>query len=218
VDVVAENVNALLVAVHGRTVRTDFGTVSVATSGAKRVGVALWWGEEFLLALEEKPLAVVLLVVGILAMLYELSTPGVGVAGFAGTVPVALGLFGLGLISIQHAETILVILSFLMFVAGPFLAGRAVLAVGGVLNLALGGIFFTSSTLNYAAVCGGVLGPVVLVLALYCHQVAGESSMPAAVPETMSGVCIETFTTQGQLYHGLVRVGGEIWRAKCSSR
>jgi membrane-bound serine protease (ClpP class) len=145
VSVVASDLGDLLGKLDGRTVRTSGGTATLATRSTAGRPVAVRFHEigpvRRVVHGVSTPTAVyVLLVLGLWGIAFELTQPGFGVAGIAGTVSLALAGLGLTIIPVHWLGVALV-------VAGTGLQGLDVVIRRVAALTALGTLAFLAGSL-----------------------------------------------------------------------
>jgi membrane-bound serine protease (ClpP class) len=108
VDLLAQDMSDLLAQIDGREVTLPSGTVRLNTAGAVVETVEMWWGEQVLAVLSNPTLAFLLLVLGFYGILFELYTPGWGVAGTLGAICLVLAFLGLAILPINYVGLVLI--------------------------------------------------------------------------------------------------------------
>lgn len=142
IDLRAANLEELLAAIDGTDVRLREG-VAVEMRGlteAEVVYTNLSFWERILRVLANPTLASILISLGFLGLIFELSNPGIFVPGTAGAIAMILGFMGLGALPIDSAGLLLIGLALVLFALELFLASGGVLAVGGGIALVVGAI------------------------------------------------------------------------------
>lgn len=142
VDAVAPSMAAALVAADGRkaTVPPE-REVTLRTAGAEVVRHDMGMFRQFLQALADPNIAFLLLTLGTLGLIYELATPGVGVAGATGATALLLALFSLSVLPVNVVGLLLLAVAASLFVAELFAPGVAGFAFGGAVVLVLAAMF-----------------------------------------------------------------------------
>lgn len=159
VDLVARDRADLLRQLDGRTVRLPTGEVRLSTLGA-RVEVLEKQAQEELLDLIGNPnIALLLMVIGFNAILYELAHPGAIFPGVLGAICLLLGLYGVGTLSPNWAGLLFIALAFLLFILEIKVQSPGVLAIGGIIAMLIGGAMLTSGNAPWARI-----SPLTLVL------------------------------------------------------
>ena len=75
-----------------------------------------------------------LLIFGVYGILFELYSPGWGVAGTLGVVSLVLGFFGLSVLPFNYAGLALIAIALSLFVAEAFVTSFGALTVGGIVG------------------------------------------------------------------------------------
>jgi len=120
VDLVADDLNDLLARLDGREVTLPDGVMRLRTAGAEVRTLEMWWGERILAVLTNPNVAFLLLIFGFYGILFELYTPGWGVAGTLGVVCLLLGFFALAVLPISYVGLALLAVALALFVAEVF--------------------------------------------------------------------------------------------------
>jgi membrane-bound serine protease (ClpP class) len=145
VDLEAATLDALIAALDGRTVRlagADEVRLETANLEVHERGMPL--PERVLLVLSDPNIAFLLLSLGFLLILSEVFHPS-GVAGVIGAVALIVAFASLGTLPVNWGAVALIGLAFALFVAEVFLPSAGLLGIGGMVALALGGLFLTNS-------------------------------------------------------------------------
>lgn len=158
VDAVAPSLAAALVAADGLTVTVaPERQVTVRTAGAEVVRYDMGPFRRLLQFLADPNVAFLLLTLGTLGLLYELATPGVGVAGATGAVALLLALFSLSVLPVNVVGVLLLAVAAALFVAELFAPGVAGFAFGGAVVLVLAATFLFDDAEGVAVDLAAVL-------------------------------------------------------------
>src|SRR5262245_27699888 len=216
VDLVADSLPDLLEKVDGRTVKTSRGPVTLATRGAEVIPVDVGLRERFLNIITDPNVAYVLMMLGVLGLFFELSNPGVIVPGIIGGICLILAFYAFQSLPINFAGLLLILLGIVLLVAEIKIVSHGVLAIGGVIALALGSLllfdapeasFRISPWLLVASV--GVVAATLLVT-----MTAGARALRRPPMLGAEGMIGATGVARGALSpDGQVHVAGELWRA-----
>ena len=148
IDVVAANDNALLAALEGRTVtRFDGSTQTLHLAGAETEVYERTLRQKAIAAIADPNIALILLVVGALAIYVEFSSPGMVAPGAIGAILVLLGLSALSVLPINWLGAALLLLAVTLFVLEAKFAAHGVLAVAGAISMVLGAVMLVDSPL-----------------------------------------------------------------------
>ncbi len=155
-DLIASDRDALLTAIDGRTA----GDLTIRTAGARTVEHDLGLFRRLLQLIADPNLAFLFISIGTLAVIYELASPGVGLAGTAGVILLILGFFALSVLPVTIAGLALLVLAAVLLTAEVF-APTGAFAAGGAAALLLSGLFLFEGSVG---VSPGVLVPVTVLL------------------------------------------------------
>lgn len=162
VDLIARDRMELLERADGREVELPGGaTLTLRTNGAQVVDFDMGRFRKLLQILADPNLAFLFLSIGTLAVIYELATPGGGLAGAIGAVLLILGFFALSVLPVNIAGLALLALAAAFFVAEVFTPGVGVFAGGGSIALVLAGLFLFEGSLGVNRVVVGSVAATV---------------------------------------------------------
>jgi membrane-bound serine protease (ClpP class) len=165
-------------------------------------------------------LASILLSLGVLGILYELSSPGVGLAGIVGTICLVLALVALSTLPLKLGGFVLLLAGFVAIAVEVKSPAHGALAFGGVVALGLGALVLVDE----AGYFGGaqrldlrIFAPFVLTLTaaflLFARIAARAQSAPVQMgPSALAGkrgVAKSGVSPQG----GMVFIAGARWQA-----
>ncbi|MGH8674759.1 MAG: NfeD family protein, partial [Burkholderiales bacterium] len=217
IDVIAEDTGALLKKLDGRT--TDAGGTkrTLQTAGAATVAVELDWRTRILSVITNPSVAYLMILIGIYALVFEFSNPGLVLPGVVGAICVLLALYAFHLLPVNYAGLALIILGIGFMVAEAFLPAYGSLGVGGLIAFVLGSVILIDSDLPGFAIPYGLIGGVaaasgaflVFVIGMIVKGrrqpvVSGREEMVGATGEALADFEAE----------GWMRVHGEMWRAR----
>ncbi len=189
VDVVATSVDELLQAVDGRTVVVGPAgdrEVVLHTAGAITDQHDMGFVRSAQQLLADPAIAFLLLSIGTLGLIYELASPGIGVAGGLGLTFILLGLFGSAVLPVSLVGVLFLLLAMAMFVAEVAAPGVGIAAAGGALSLVLAGLFLFDDAPGLQLSLAVVL-PTAIVL-FVAVVVAGRFAMRTrTAPSTTTG-------------------------------
>lgn len=162
------------------------------------------------------PVAYLLLAAGLVLLVFELFTGGVGVAGGVGAVALVLSSYGLGVLPTSPLGLALIVFGVFGFAIDvqtgvPRLwtgIGTVAFAVGSVL------LYTDGIRLSWLTLVAGVVGMLLLVLAGLPATVRSRFSTPTIGRESMVGEVGEA--VQAVTPDGVVRVRGALWPAHTS--
>ncbi len=221
VDLDAIDVADLLTKLDGRRVARLPDHSPLATRNAVVLHIPPWWGERLLGAISDPNVAFLLLMFGFYGILFELYSPGWGVAGTLGIACLVLGCFGLAVLPLNGAGLALIVLALGLFVAEAYVVSFGALTAGGIACLVLGGLMLVDSPTGFLRVSAGVVVPVAVATGLIAAFLVGNivrahRAQVRTGTEGMVGEAaevLEDFTAAAGGFVGTVFVHGEYWRA-----
>lgn len=216
IDVVADSIPDLLTKIDGRTVKTSKGTVTLATKSAVTKPIEIGLRDRFLNVITDPNVAYVLMMLGTLGLLFELSNPGAILPGVVGGIALILAFFAFQSLPINFAGMLLILFAIVLFIAEVKVVSHGVLAIGGVVAMALGSLMLYDEPEAGFRVSWYVIIPTVAVTAgiflfALTAGVRALSRRPQLGAEALVGA---TGTAYGPLAgEGQIKLQGEIWRA-----
>jgi membrane-bound serine protease (ClpP class) len=216
VDLVAESMADLLDQIDGRSVKTTRGPVTLQTRGATVKAIEVGFRDRVLNVITDPNVAYVLMMLGMLGLFFELSNPGVILPGVVGGISLILAFFAFQSLPINYAGLLLILFGIVLLIAEIKVVSHGVLAVGGMVAMALGSLMlfdapevgFRVSWRVIVPTVGATAGVFLFVIAAGVRALAARSPVggPALVGET--GIARVVLSPEGQ-----VLVHGELWRA-----
>jgi membrane-bound serine protease (ClpP class) len=219
VDLVATDLNDLLAALDGRTIRRfDGRTAVLRTAGARMVPVEMSRRQQLLGAIAHPNIAYLLLSLGMLGLTIELWSPGAILPGVVGSVSLLLASFALRLLPVNYAGLLLLLLGLLLFALEIKVTSFGLLAAGGIVSLFFGSLILIDSGVPELRVSLNVILPVVFALSaiamlLVRLGVASQRRAAATGAAAMLGQPARTLTAIEPGRVGRVMTRGEIWNA-----
>jgi len=215
VDLVAGDVEDLLAGLDGLEVVVNDREVVLNTAGAEVRELPMTFPEQFLHIITNPTVAFILLTLGINALLFELSAPGGYAAGIVGAISLVLAFYALGVLPVNYAGLIFIVLAFALFVADVKAATGGVLTTGGVISLVAGALLLFNSPLYRVSLSAIVAVALVtgLFFAFAVTKVMQARKRPSVTGrEGLMGQLAEARTALEP--EGTVFLKGELWQAE----
>lgn len=214
VDLVADDLDDLLLAIDGMAVEIQGGQMVLVTAGAVREIYEMSTFDTILARIADPNIAILLLSVGTLAVVYEVANPGLGFAGIAGLIMLLLGFFALSILPVTATGLALLVLAIALFIGEVFAPGIGVLAAGGTISLLVAGVFLFEEPFDVSL---GVLWPTALLLGLFTgfagRAVVIARLRPATTgPETLIGRHVTVVGDDSTGWSALVE--GSWWKVR----
>jgi len=188
-------------------------------SNAQVVQVDVDWRTRILGVITNPSVAYILILLGIYALIFEFTNPGLVLPGVVGAICVLLAMYAFHLLPVNYAGLLLIVLGIAFMVAEAFLPAFGSLGIGGLIALVLGSIILIDAD----AVPSGfdipysVIGGVAAASAAFVFLVVGMAVRNRRRPvltgrEQMIGASAEALEDFEQ--EGWARVHGESWRVR----
>ncbi|MGH7388444.1 MAG: NfeD family protein [Candidatus Rokuibacteriota bacterium] len=216
VDLVAESIPDLLTRIDGRTVKTVKGPVTLATRTAAVKPIEVGFRDRVLNVITDPNVAYVLMMLGMIGLLAELYNPGAILPGVIGGISIILAFFAFQSLPINYAGLLLILFSIVLLIAEIMIVSHGVLAIGGIVSMALGSLMLFDAPESGFRISWWVIGPTVAATAGFLLFVvtAGVRALTRRPMLGPSGLIGQTAIARGRLApDGQVTVQGEIWRA-----
>ena len=221
VDVIAGDVNSLIKAVQGRRVRLGRNMVNIVLDDEvvlSRVGMS--FGERIIQFVSSPEIAYLLLSGGIMAIFFEVITPGGFILGTTGGVMLLLGAIGLKMLPFNWAGILLILAGAILMAIDLYAGTGGLLSLLGLPVFCLGGVFLfrapggellriSVSLITGIAVSLGIcfgFAAYLVVKGLRRRVSTGRQGMLGLKVEVIADVEAESA--------GQVMCHGEIWRAR----
>jgi membrane-bound serine protease (ClpP class) len=218
VDFIAADLPSLLQQADGRTVQMGDGSQGVIDSrSAATTAVDPDWRTNLLGIITEPTVAYLLLLLGIYGIYFELTTPGFGVPGVAGSIALLLGMFALQMLPVSYAGVALIVLGFVLMVAEALLPSFGALGVGGVVAFVVGSVMLIDTDTPGFGIPVGLIASVAVVNLLFVVVVLRMALKARRRPvvsgaEQLIGAVGEIIEVTAQ--EAWVRVHSERWRVR----
>jgi membrane-bound serine protease (ClpP class) len=220
IDFVADDLEDLLQALDGFTVRMNEGSRTIDTSGIETVPLNMSFIEQFLLFLTDPNIAFLLLAIGVQAILIEISSPGGWVAGFLGVVCLTLAVYGMGVLPVNWFGIIFLITAFVLFILDIKAPTHGALTTAGVASFIIGALVLFNSpgvpqfqrvSVPLVVATGFVIGLLFMVILVYALR-ALKVPVSAGIESLIGKIGTARTIVEGA--GGQVQLGSELWSAE----
>jgi membrane-bound serine protease (ClpP class) len=219
IDLLANDLDDLLVQIDGRMVKTPAGQVRIETKGSRVVELKPDWKMQVMQVISDPNVALILMMIGIYGILFEFWNPGAVAPGVIGGICLLVALAALSVLPVNYAGLALLILGIALMVAEAFLPSFGIVGLGGIVAFALGALFLFDPDQSDIPIQASwqVVAGLTAVSAAFCLGVLGLAMRARRRPvltgaEEMIGSVGEVVQWAGA--KGRVRVHGEIWSAE----
>ena len=217
IDLVAADVPQLLQRLDGRKFSIAGTEHVLATAGVAATAFEPDWRTRFLSVITDPSMAYILVLLGIYAIFFEFSNPGMVLPGVVGAICVLIALYAFQMLPVNYAGLALIALGVGLMAAEHFVPGFGVLGIGGIVAFVIGSIMLIDTDdpgfripwplIAGAAAASALFLMLVLSLAVRARArpvVSGREQMLGATGEVLENVAGETYA----------RVHGEIWKVR----
>ncbi|MGB4780915.1 NfeD family protein [Candidatus Methylomirabilis sp.] len=218
IDLVADKLDDLLVAMDGREVTTARGKVMLHTKGVEVTQIEMGLRDKILKVISDPTIAYMLLMLGLAGLYFELSTPGAILPGVLGGIFLILAFYGFQTLPINYAGLLLILLAIILFIAEVKVTSYGMLTVGGIVAMILGSFMLIRSPEPFLRISlSAILFTTAATAAFFGFIVT--MALRAQRQKTTTGVeglIGQVGTVRTPLKpEGSVLVGGELWSAQC---
>ncbi len=173
IDMVAADLDALISQLDGRQVTMlDGSVVSLHTQGATVNHVKMSWTEGFLYAIADPNIAYLLLSLAMLGLMVEISNPGLIFPGIVGGICGLLAFYSLGMLPVNYAGVLLIVLAFGLFIAEVFTTSFGLFTAGGITSLVIGSLILFKGGPLFQVDPWLIGGVVIFIAALFAFVVS----------------------------------------------
>ncbi len=221
IDIVAGDINSLIKAVSGRRIKNGSQSMRITLDDEITVSrVSMSFTEQVIQFVSSPEIAYLLLSGGMMAIFFEVITPGGFILGTTGGVMLLLGAIGLKMLPFNWAGIVLVIAGIILMCVDIIAGASGVLMLLGIPVMCLGGIFLFRApggellqiSMSFIAGIAIALGICFGFMAYFI--VKGLRRKVATGRLGMIGLTAEVISDVGGNVPGQVKCHGEIWRAK----
>ena len=221
IDLIAENIESLALAIDGRKIQTATGAMILKTAGLEIVYHEMSPRLKMLDIISNPNVAYVLMMIGVVGLYFEMSNPGLIFPGVIGAVSMVLSLYAMQTLPIDYAGLLLVLLGALFFIAEIGVMSYGLLSLAGVISMFLGSTMLIDSEDPAMQISKDILYPTlglaivfsigILIFATRTRNLKKQGGADGMLGEI--GIVKETLNP-----HGRVLVHGELWEAECEGK
>jgi len=186
---------------------------------AQIVQVEVDWRTQILAVVTNPSVAYILILLGIYALIFEFTNPGLILPGVVGAICILLALYSFHLLPVNYAGLALMLLGIAFMVAEAFLPAFGSLGIGGLIAFVLGSIILidTDRVPSGFDIPYPLIGGVAVASAAFVFLVVGMAVRQRRRPvltgrEHMIGAVAEALEDFER--EGWARVHGESWRVR----
>ncbi len=216
IDLVADNENELLQAIHGREVLINHQATALKTDDISIEAIEPGWRLKILSAIASPEIALLLMLVGIYGLVFEGWNPGAVLPGVVGVICLLLAAYALQVLPVNYAGLALILVGLAMIIAEAFMPSFGALGLGGIIAFIFGAIMMFDSgipgfgiSIAFVTVLAAIFGGLLLWMVTYIVKlrnrgaVSGRGSIVGGIGQAM-----HAFTGDGKVW-----LEGEAWQA-----
>jgi membrane-bound serine protease (ClpP class) len=140
VDLVAEDVPDLLKRLDGRKLKAADQDRELRTAGAVATAFEADWRTRFLSVITDPSIAYILILLGIYALIFEFSNPGLVFPGVVGAICVLIALYAFHMLPVNYAGLALMLVGVAFMVGELFFPAYGSLGIGGAIAFVIGSV------------------------------------------------------------------------------
>ena len=221
IDIIAGDINSLIKAVGGRRVKVGSQFVNIKLDNEVKVSRAeMSFSEKIIQFVSDPQIAYLLISGGVMAIFFEIITPGGFMLGTVGGVMLVLGSIGLKMLPFNWAGIVLIIAGIIVMVIDIFAGTMGVLTLVGLPVFCLGGIFLFRAPggellqISMSLIIGIALALAVCFVLVAYLVLKGIRRKVSTGQQGMIGLEVEIISDLTPDSFGQVMCHGEIWKAK----
>ena len=217
IDLIADDLDALLAELNGRTVSAGGVDITLNTVEPNVEIIEPDWRYELLGIITDPNVAYILLMIGIYGLILEFYNPGVGIGAVVGVICLLLGAFALQMLPINYAGLALMVVGIGLLAAEAFSPSFGIFGIGGAIAFVMGSIMLMDTDLPAYQLSMQIIvafSMLSVVVVLFCLREAFRSRRMkgATGKESMiggRGQVLDDFINGA----GRVQAFGETWQA-----
>ncbi|MEK7870226.1 MAG: nodulation protein NfeD, partial [Nitrospirota bacterium] len=165
IDLVAEDVPALLKQLDGRTISLQTGPTVLHTADTAVREFPMGLRLEFLKTLSDPNIAYLLMTIGTIGIIAELYNPGAILPGVVGAISLILAFYSFQSLPVNYAGVLLFLLGILFFILEASMTSYGLLGIGGAISMLLGSVMLIKTDAEFLQISWSVILPVVALAA-----------------------------------------------------
>jgi membrane-bound serine protease (ClpP class) len=219
VDFIAPSLEDLLLQLNGFSGETSAGPFTFETRDVAVARLDSTFIEQILGTLTNPNIVALLLILGVQAILIEISSPGGWAAGFIGVVALALAIYGLGILPVNWFGLVFIATAFVLFILDIKAPTHGALTVAGVGSLIAGALILFNSPgtpdfqrVSVPLVVAASLVTAAVFFTILTFALRAQKSPIRMGQESLIGRTGLVRTSLEPV--GMVQAAGELWTAE----
>ncbi len=220
IDLIAEDVPDLLRRLDGRKLKVSDAERVLQTADVVATTVEPDWRTRFLSVVTDPSIAYVLILLGIYALVFEFSNPGLVFPGVVGAICVLIALYAFHLLPVNYAGLALMLVGIAFMVGELFFPAYGSLGIGGAIAFVIGSVILIDTDVPGFGVPFSLVLGLAAGSAAFLFLVVGMALKAQRRP-VVSGR-EELLGSTGQALEdcdpeGWARIHGETWRIRSAA-
>ena len=220
IDLIAADLPQLLQRLDGRRLKVAGTEHVLATAGVTATAFEPDWRTRFLSVITEPSMAYILILLGIYAIVFEFSNPGMVFPGVVGAICVLIALYAFQMLPVNYAGLALILLGVGFMVAEAFVPAFGSLGIGGVIAFVIGSVILIDTDIPGYGIPYALIGGFAAASAAFLLLVVGALLKAQRRPVVSGreelvgapGEVLEDFEREGW-----ARVHSETWRVRAAT-
>jgi len=220
IDLIAKNEQEIIEHFDGKKIkRFDGREERLQLKNSPIVEIPMTSRQKFLLTISNPNLAYILLMLGLLGLYFEFSTPGAILPGVLGGICLLLAIFSFQILPINYVGLLLILLAVALFILEIKVQSYGILSAGGIIAMLIGSIMLISApipelrpSLKFVipmAVGLSLIFIFLIVITIKAHMRKAFTGKEGLVGEI--GVAQSDLKPEGKVF-----VHGELWNAEAT--
>ncbi len=219
-DIIASDIFDLLNKLEGKTVTVKNKRINLRIEKDNIITILPTTREKILISLINPNIAYLLLTLGFLGLIFEITHPGFGFPGIAGAIFLLLSFYTLNILPVNYAGIALIALGIIFFVVEAFTPTFGMFTLAGVISLSLGSLIMFNQPqvikVSYFTFLPVIIFFSFVSLFLLSKVIISQKRKPKTGMEALVGKT-GVAKTDIDRKKGKVVIGSEIWDATSSS-
>ncbi len=174
------------------------------------------WRSNFIGTITDPNIAYILMLIGVYGILLEFYSPGIGIAGVAGSISLFIALYAFQLLPLDYVGLALLLLGIALLIAESMSPSVGVFGLGGLVAFTLGSIFLFDTDLPQFQVSIQLIAALAVVSLLFFVFIFGylwdiRKNKVVSGKEALIGA--QATVDTGFIGQGHININGERWSA-----
>jgi membrane-bound serine protease (ClpP class) len=217
IDLVAADVPDLLKRLDGRRLKVSDTERALQTADVVATAVEPDWRTRFLSVITDPSIAYVLILLGIYALVFEFSNPGLVFPGVVGAICVLIALYAFHLLPVNYAGLALMLVGIAFMVGELFFPAYGSLGIGGAIAFVIGSVILIDTDVPGFGVPFSLVLGLAAGSAAFLFLVVGMALKAQRRPVVSGREELLGSTGQALEEEGWARIHGETWRIRSAA-